>query len=73
MQTPTDYLLHLADNALVRRGDVLFVVDPEPYRIALEQAEAALSAAERALRRASGLFSSSPVSNVSPKARAAAS
>jgi membrane fusion protein (multidrug efflux system) len=28
----------------VKKGDVLFVIDPEPYRIALEQAEAALAA-----------------------------
>jgi len=36
---------HVADNGFVRKGDVLFVVDPEPYRIALDQAEAALAAA----------------------------
>ncbi len=36
---------HVADNGAVKKGDVLFVVDPEPYRIALEQAEAALAAA----------------------------
>ena len=36
---------HVAENALVKRGDVLFVVDPEPYRIALDQADAALAAA----------------------------
>ncbi len=35
----------VADNATVRKGDVLFIVDPEPYRIALAQADAALSAA----------------------------
>jgi len=36
---------HVADNGAVKKGDVLFVVDPEPYRIALDQAEAALAAA----------------------------
>jgi len=36
---------HVADNGVVKKGDVLFVIDPEPYRIALEQAEASLSAA----------------------------
>lgn len=35
----------VADNAEVKAGDTLFVVDPEPYRIALSQADAALSAA----------------------------
>lgn len=36
---------HVVDNAAVAAGDVLFVIDPEPYRIALDQAEAALAAA----------------------------
>ncbi|MBB6353172.1 membrane fusion protein (multidrug efflux system) [Aminobacter aganoensis] len=35
----------VADNAAVKAGDVLFEVDPEPYRIALAQADAALAAA----------------------------
>jgi len=35
----------IADNASVKAGDKLFVVDPEPYRIALAQADAALAAA----------------------------
>jgi membrane fusion protein (multidrug efflux system) len=35
----------IADNATVKAGDTLFVVDPEPYRIALSQADAALAAA----------------------------
>lgn len=33
------------DNATVKAGDRLFVVDPEPYRIALSQADASLAAA----------------------------
>ncbi|WP_269931643.1 HlyD family secretion protein [Aminobacter sp. HY435] len=33
----------VADNTLVKAGDVLFEVDPEPYRIALAQADAALA------------------------------
>lgn len=33
----------VADNKAVKAGDVLFVVDPEPYRIALAQADAALA------------------------------
>lgn len=35
----------VTDNALVKKGDALFVVDPEPYRIALAQADAALGVA----------------------------
>ena len=36
--------IHL-DDAAVSAGDKLFVVDPEPYRIALSQADASLAAA----------------------------
>ncbi|HEY5818670.1 MAG TPA: HlyD family secretion protein [Mesorhizobium sp.] len=36
---------HVTDNQTVKAGDTLFVVDPEPYRIALAQADAALAAA----------------------------
>jgi membrane fusion protein (multidrug efflux system) len=36
---------HVADNTRIASGDVLFVVDPEPYRIALAQADASLAAA----------------------------
>jgi membrane fusion protein (multidrug efflux system) len=34
---------HVSDNLPVKAGQTLFVVDPEPYRIALSQAEAALA------------------------------
>nr|WP_295466835.1 HlyD family secretion protein [Mesorhizobium sp.] len=37
--------LRIADNMVVKEGDVLFAVDPEPYRIALAQADAALAQA----------------------------
>lgn len=36
---------NVSENMRVKAGDVLFVVDPEPYRIALAQADAALAAA----------------------------
>lgn len=36
---------HVTDNAAVKAGDPLFQVDPEPYRLALAQAEAALAQA----------------------------
>ncbi|MGI6851068.1 HlyD family secretion protein [Mesorhizobium sp. 1B3] len=35
----------VADNQIVKAGDVLFVVDSEPYRIALAEADASLAAA----------------------------
>ncbi|UJW86637.1 HlyD family secretion protein [Devosia sp. SL43] len=35
----------VANNQMVQAGDVLFTVDPEPYRIALSQADAALATA----------------------------
>ncbi|PTE12518.1 HlyD family secretion protein [Mesorhizobium helmanticense] len=35
----------IADNQSVNRGDVLFAIDPEPYRIALAQADAAVAGA----------------------------
>jgi membrane fusion protein (multidrug efflux system) len=34
------------ENQRVRRGDLLFRIDPRPYRIALEQAEAQIAAAQ---------------------------
>ncbi|MBS3650304.1 HlyD family secretion protein [Pseudaminobacter sp. 19-2017] len=37
--------VNLAENAMVKAGDVLFAIDPEPYRIALNQADAALAQA----------------------------
>jgi multidrug efflux system membrane fusion protein len=32
--------LHVRDNQLVKEGDILFVIDPRPYKIALERARA---------------------------------
>ncbi|MBS9721110.1 HlyD family secretion protein [Tianweitania sp. BSSL-BM11] len=37
--------VNLHENEAVKAGDVLFAVDPEPYRIALAQADAALAGA----------------------------
>ncbi|RHW17121.1 HlyD family secretion protein [Sphingomonas gilva] len=37
--------VRVRENQTVEAGDVLFVIDPEPYRIALAQADAALAAA----------------------------
>src|SRR6476620_5990393 len=35
--------LHVADNQRVKEGDVLFLIDPRPYAIALERARATLA------------------------------
>jgi membrane fusion protein, multidrug efflux system len=35
--------LHVRDNQLVNEGDLLFLIDPRPYKIALERARAALA------------------------------
>jgi membrane fusion protein (multidrug efflux system) len=48
---------HVADNTDVKAGDVLFVVDPEPYRIALEQAEAALATARLTVEQMRAAYS----------------
>ena len=34
------------ENDMVKEGDLLFRIDPEPYRIAIEQADAAIAAAQ---------------------------
>jgi multidrug efflux system membrane fusion protein len=41
--------LPVKENQLVKEGDVLFVIDPEPYRLHLELAKAELQAAEATL------------------------
>ena len=35
--------VHVRNGAQVKRGDLLFRIDPQPYQVALEQAEAALA------------------------------
>jgi membrane fusion protein (multidrug efflux system) len=37
--------VNVADNMAVKKGDVLFTIDPQPYQIALEQADAAVAQA----------------------------
>src|SRR5262249_41192588 len=47
--------LPIVDNQLVRKGELLFIVDPRPYQAQLEQAEAELKLTDRqieALRNA---------------------
>jgi membrane fusion protein, multidrug efflux system len=38
--------VHAHENQLVKRGDLLFAIDPEPYRVALEQADAQIANAQ---------------------------
>lgn len=41
--------VHFTDGALVKKGDLLFVIDQRPYKIALEQADAQLQSAQATL------------------------
>ncbi len=41
--------IHFTDGQLVHKGDLLFVIDPRPYEIALQQAQAQLLTAAAAL------------------------
>ncbi|GLS34260.1 membrane fusion protein, multidrug efflux system [Mesorhizobium albiziae] len=47
----------VADNAIVKAGDVLFTVDAEPYRIALSQADASLAAARLSVEQLRAAYS----------------
>ena len=44
--------IHFEDGQLVKKGDLLFVIDPRPYEIALQQARAGLQTAQSALELA---------------------
>jgi multidrug efflux system membrane fusion protein len=61
--------LRFRDGERVKKGDILFVIDPRPYRAAVEQASAELAAArdrhrhaEKELRRARSLIRSDTIS-----------
>jgi len=41
--------LHFTDGQIVNKGDLLFVIDPRPYEIELQQAQAQLATAEASL------------------------
>jgi len=47
----------IADNQLVKQGDVLFAIDPEPYRIALTQADAAVAVARVGIEQLRAAYS----------------
>ena len=42
--------IHFTDGQLVKKGDLLFVIDPRPYDIALQNARAQVATAEAALK-----------------------
>ena len=48
---------NLVENKPVKTGDVLFRIDPEPYRIALAQADAALAAARLGVEQLRAAYS----------------
>lgn len=57
--------VHFTDGSLVKKGDLLFIIDPRPFTIALDQAKAQLDAAkasetyaEAQYKRAEGLSNS---------------
>lgn len=47
----------ISDNQQVKQGDVLFAVDPEPYRIALAQADAAVAVARVGIEQLRAAYS----------------
>lgn len=49
--------VRIAENQQVRKGDVLFVVDPQPYAIALAQADAALAQARLGVEQLRAAYS----------------
>ena len=64
--------INFADGAMVKQGDVLFVIDPRPYQAAVDQAQADLTSAQARLDlakvqldRAAALVSQSNVSRSS--------
>jgi len=71
--------VHFADGEIVAQGDLLFVIDPRPYRAAVERAEAELRGAEarlglaeREARRAQLLLDSGVLSQEDHDTRQAA-
>src|SRR5437868_15212441 len=43
--------INYKDGDQVKQGDLLFVIEPEPYKLKLEQAQAAQASAEASLRQ----------------------
>jgi len=49
----------ITDHQMVKQGDLLFTIDPEPYRIALAQADAAVAAARLNVEQLRAAYSQS--------------
>src|SRR5437867_12460099 len=65
--------IHFQDGALVRKGDLLFLIDPRPYEAALHRAEAdvelaksRLALARKNFARAADLLASHAISQEEP-------
>lgn len=63
--------IHFNDSAMVKKGDLLFVIDPKPYQARLDEAEATLAMrqaelrlAEATLKRKESAFEDQAVSEV---------
>ena len=48
--------INYQDGALVKKGTLLFTIEPEPYKVKLEQAQAAEVGARSALKQAQAAF-----------------
>lgn len=61
----TGYLeaIRFKDGQMVNKGDVLFIIDPRPFRYALERAEAQVELAKRRYERATKLQKENFISN----------
>ncbi len=66
--------LHVEDNQFVRKGELLYVIDPRPYQAKLDRAKAELLLAEKEVesRRASGSSAQSAVERLRHQRAAAA-
>ncbi len=59
----------IADNQPVKQGDVLFAIDPEPYRIALAQADAAVAGARLDVEQLRATYSQATAQEKSDRQR----
>lgn len=60
----TGYLMEKSfqDGQLVKKGDVLFVIDPRPFEYEVQRAEAQFTLAQKTFNRARGLLQSNSIS-----------